>query len=54
MSHLHWDHIMGFPFYPVHPRPLIRIYGCHELGTRFAWQQAPLSFPVDFSRLGAH
>ena len=31
MSHLHWDHIMGFPlFTPAYiPGNKIRIYGCH-------------------------
>ena len=31
MSHLHWDHIMGFPFFtPAYiPGHRIRIYGCH-------------------------
>ena len=56
MSHLHWDHIMGFPFFtPAYiPGHSIRIYGCHaELEHAFRRQQAPPSFPVDFSRLGA-
>ena len=32
MSHVHWDHIMGFPFFrPAYiPGNQIRIYGCHE------------------------
>lgn len=56
MSHLHWDHIMGFPFFtPAYiPGHSIRIYGCHaELEHAFRRQQAPPSFPVDFSKLGA-
>ena len=51
-SHLHWDHIMGFPFFtPAYiPGHHIRIYGCHaELERAFRRQQAPPSFPVDFS-----
>ena len=56
MSHLHWDHIMGFPFFtPAYiPGHTIRIYGCHaELERAFRRQQAPPSFPVDFSMMGA-
>src|SRR3972149_4902651 len=31
LSHLHWDHIMGFPFFPhvYIPGNRIVIYGCH-------------------------
>jgi len=56
MSHLHWDHIMGFPFFvPAYiPGQRIRIYGCHEqLEHAFRRQQDEPSFPVDFSRMGA-
>src|SRR5262249_23726957 len=56
MSHLHWDHIMGFPFFlPAYiPGNHIRIYGCHRaLEEAFRHQHAAPSFPVDFSRLGA-
>ena len=56
MSHLHWDHIMGFPFFtPAYiPGHKIRIYGCHaEIERAFRRQQAPPSFPVDFSMMGA-
>ena len=56
MSHLHWDHIMGFPFFlPAYiPGNRVRIYGCHEgLEAAFRRQHAAPSFPVDFSRLGA-
>jgi len=56
MSHLHWDHIMGFPFFtPAYiPGHVIHIYGCHaELERAFTRQQAPPSFPVDFSLMGA-
>ena len=56
MSHLHWDHIMGFPFFvPVYiPGNTIRIYGCHDvLEEAFRRQHAVPSFPVDFSQLGA-
>lgn len=56
MSHLHWDHIMGFPlFTPAYiPGNLIRIYGCHRsLEDAFRAQHGAPSFPVDFSQLGA-
>jgi phosphoribosyl 1,2-cyclic phosphodiesterase len=56
MSHLHWDHIMGFPFFtPAYiPGNHIRIYGCHaHLEAAFRRQQDPPSFPVDFDYLGA-
>jgi phosphoribosyl 1,2-cyclic phosphodiesterase len=56
MSHMHWDHIMGFPFFgPAYVRGnRIRIYGCHEqLEHAFRRQQEPPSFPVPFSVLGA-
>jgi phosphoribosyl 1,2-cyclic phosphodiesterase len=56
MSHMHWDHIMGFPFFiPAYIRGnRIRIYGGHaELEAALRRQQAPPSFPVDFSALGA-
>ena len=56
MSHVHWDHIMGFPFFtPAYIRGnRIRIYGGHaELESALRRQQAPPSFPVDFSVLGA-
>ena len=56
MSHLHWDHIMGFPlFTPAYiPGNLIRIYGCHQnLEAAFRAQHGAPSFPVDFSQLAA-
>jgi phosphoribosyl 1,2-cyclic phosphodiesterase len=56
MSHLHWDHIMGFPFFtPAYiPGNRIIFYGCHaELETAFRRQQEPISFPVRFDQLGA-
>jgi phosphoribosyl 1,2-cyclic phosphodiesterase len=56
MSHLHWDHIMGFPFFlPAYiPGNTVRIYGCHErLEEAFRRQHGAPSFPVEFSRLGA-
>src|SRR5216110_2226363 len=56
MSHMHWDHIMGFPFFgPAYRRGTnIRIYGCHQvLEQAFRLQMAPPCFPVLFDQLGA-
>src|SRR6266478_201042 len=56
MSHVHWDHIMGFPFFgPAYVRGTrIRIHGCHEiLEHAFRLQQSPPCFPVSFDQLGA-
>jgi ribonuclease BN (tRNA processing enzyme) len=55
MSHVHWDHIMGFPlFTPAYvPGNRVVIYGAHaELESAFRRQHAAPSFPVDFSALG--
>ena len=56
MSHVHWDHIMGFPlFTPAYiPGNKIRIHGCHEvLEQAFRRQHAAPNFPVEFDQLGA-
>ena len=56
MSHLHWDHIMGFPFFmPAYlPGNHLTIYGCHDaLEEAFRRQNRAPSFPVDFSRMAA-
>jgi len=56
LSHLHWDHIMGFPFFgPAYdPRVTITIYAGHEdAETALRRQQEEISFPVPFDRLGA-
>jgi phosphoribosyl 1,2-cyclic phosphodiesterase len=55
-SHVHWDHIMGFPFFgPSYvPGTKIRIHGCHEpLEQAFRLQQAAPCFPVEFDQLAA-
>jgi phosphoribosyl 1,2-cyclic phosphodiesterase len=56
MSHLHWDHIMGLPFFVpafVAGNRVI-IYGSHrELESALRRQQDKPSFPVDFSIFGA-
>jgi phosphoribosyl 1,2-cyclic phosphodiesterase len=56
MSHVHWDHIMGFPFFgPAYvPGTVIRIHGCHDvLAHAFRQQQAAPCFPVSFATLAA-
>ena len=56
MSHVHWDHIMGFPFFgPAYVGGTrIRIHGCHDILERaFRLQQSPPCFPVSFDHLAA-
>jgi phosphoribosyl 1,2-cyclic phosphodiesterase len=56
LSHVHWDHIMGFPFFPPAyiPGNVIRIHGCHKtLREALERQQSDPCFPVDFRNLGA-
>ena len=56
MSHVHWDHIMGFPFFgPAYVKGMrLRIHGCHDiLEKAFRLQQSPPCFPVSFDHLGA-
>jgi phosphoribosyl 1,2-cyclic phosphodiesterase len=59
MSHVHWDHIMGFPFFPPAyiPGNTIRIHGCHEVAVMleaFTRQQSDPCFPVHWQQLGAN
>jgi len=54
MSHLHWDHIMGLPFFvPAFiPGNRVVIYGSHpELEAALRRQQEPPSFPVGFDTI---
>ena len=54
MSHMHWDHIMGLPFFaPAYvPGNRLCIYGGHAgLEDALRRQQSPPSFPVSFSAL---
>ena len=56
MSHMHWDHIMGLPFFaPAYiPGNRLCIYGGHAtLEEALRRQQSPPSFPVNFSALRA-
>jgi phosphoribosyl 1,2-cyclic phosphodiesterase len=59
MSHVHWDHIMGFPFFPPAylPGNTIRIHGAHSLAvleTAFRRQQSAPCFPVRWDQLAAN
>ena len=54
MSHLHWDHIMGLPFFvPAFiPGNRVVIYGGHrDLESALRRQQEAPSFPVDFATI---
>lgn len=56
VSHLHWDHLQGFPFFVPAYRSgnRIHIYGCHaDIEAAFVNQQAARSFPVPFHALEA-
>ncbi len=59
MSHVHWDHIMGFPFFPPAyiPGNTIRIHGCHSLAVleeAFQRQHSDPCFPVHWQQLRAN
>ena len=59
MSHVHWDHIMGFPFFPPAyiPGNTIRIHGSHPLAVleeAFRRQQSDPCFPVHWDQLRAN
>ncbi|NHC07574.1 phosphoribosyl 1,2-cyclic phosphodiesterase [Azonexus fungiphilus] len=56
ISHLHWDHLMGFPFFaPMYiPGNRIVIHGCHpRLEEAVRRQMQAPCFPVDYSQAGA-
>jgi len=56
MSHLHWDHIQGFPFFiPAYLQGItINIYGCHtDIKETFVRQQNGPTFPVALSDMGS-
>lgn len=56
LSHLHWDHIHGFPFFvPAYiPGNRIHIYGCHKnLRQAFETQQQYVHFPVSLKEMRA-
>lgn len=56
ISHLHWDHLQGFPFFvPAYvPGNQIKVYGCHEeLEQAFVAQMDYPSFPLPLEELKA-
>jgi phosphoribosyl 1,2-cyclic phosphodiesterase len=56
LSHLHWDHIMGFPFFApaFDPGAKIRIHAVHtDAEQALRRQQEEISFPVQFDWLRA-
>jgi len=56
LSHLHWDHIMGFPFFTpaFDPEATIRIHAAHQDAEQaLRRQQEEISFPVPFDWLKA-
>ncbi|MBS1142756.1 MAG: fold metallo-hydrolase [Proteobacteria bacterium] len=56
ISHLHWDHLMGFPYFaPMYiPGNRIVIHGCHaDLERAVRLQMQSPCFPVDYAQAGA-
>lgn len=56
MSHLHWDHTQGFPFFvPAYiPGVKIFVYGVHkDIEQAFRNQQIPVHFPVQLDEMNA-
>lgn len=59
LSHFHWDHIQGLPFFaPIYlPENQFTIYGCEnrevKLGKLLADQMESIYFPVPLRRFGA-
>jgi len=59
MSHVHWDHIMGFPFFPPAyiPGNTINIYSCLKIDVirrALERQQSDPCFPVSWGQLTAN
>jgi phosphoribosyl 1,2-cyclic phosphodiesterase len=57
LSHVHWDHIMGFPFF-LHayvPGNTVRIFGSHDVVEQaLRLQNSAPCFPVPFDALGSN
>lgn len=60
ISHTHWDHIQGFPFFApaYNPKNHIRIFGFEGAGagleSTFAMQMESPYFPIFWKQLGGH
>jgi len=59
LTHFHWDHIQGFPFFPplYDPEDQIRVVGPKQkdidVQNLFAGQMGPIYFPVPFNVVAA-
>ncbi len=59
LTHFHWDHIQGFPFFPplYRPETELRIVAPRQndidVRSLFAGQMGPIYFPVPFSLVAA-
>ena len=59
LTHFHWDHIQGFPFFPplYDPEDQIKVVGPKQkdidVQNLFAGQMGPIYFPVPFSVVAA-
>ncbi len=55
LSHVHWDHIQGFPFFlPVYlPNWEVHFYGVGDLKKMLAGQMRPPYFPVTMDAMNA-
>jgi phosphoribosyl 1,2-cyclic phosphodiesterase len=59
LTHFHWDHIQGFPFFPPLYRPDIHLMivgpkqNNIDVRSLFAGQMGPIYFPVPFSAVAA-
>ena len=60
LTHFHWDHIQGLPFFgPLYnPSTRIRVHGAKQgdidIRTLIAGQMGPIYFPVPFETVEAH
>ena len=55
LSHVHWDHIMGFPFFlpAFHPESRITLVGAPELHTALQALMRPPNYPLRLDQLPA-
>jgi phosphoribosyl 1,2-cyclic phosphodiesterase len=59
LTHFHWDHIQGIPFFaPLYnPESLIRVHGANQgeqdIQSLFAGQMGPVYFPIPFEAISA-
>lgn len=56
LSHPHWDHIQGFPFFtPAFiPGNQLYFYSVHDIEAALETQQQPLTFPISLSYMRAN